>query len=536
MVKELSPKEKKALEAWDKLVKDILNETEIEDLTPAEIQKKRKELESDPVKWTYYFFPKGAKYKFAAFHIKAIRRIISHDNWYEVLSWSRELAKSSTIRFVVLYLALTGKISNIILASATEDSAERLLRPYRAHLEANQRIRQFYGDQKGSLWTSTEFVTKKGVSFLGVGAGNTPRGTINDDVRPDCLLIDDFDTDEACRNPETIEKNWKWFEEALYFTRSFSEPLRTIWCGNVIAKDCCITRAGTRAMELSAMEIPLGNWDIINIRMVDINKPDPENDYRYGASVWPDKNSEQAIDLVLAQVSGSAAQKECFNNPVFEGLIFESMRWDVVPPIDKFQFLISYADPAPSNTVNKKLLKNQKASYKANFLMGVLDGKLYVITGFLDRVVNEEFIKWFYYHDRYAAGRVQIYNYIENNKLQDPFFQQVFKPLWAKVKLLFNKILSLIPDERRKPDKAVRIDSLSALNREGNLILNIAEKNNPHMKRLEEQFINFNLQLSFPADGPDTIEGGLAKANEKLSQLGAGGLKSFGKSGGSKRV
>lgn len=536
MLKELTPKEKKALEAWDKLVKDILTETIVEDLNYHEIRKKRRKLEDNPVEWIYYMFPKAAKYKFAKFHIKAIRRIIANDDWYEVLSWSRELAKSSTVCFVVLYLVLTGRLRNIILASATQDSAERLLRPYRAHLENNPRIKQFYGEQKGLLWTSTEFVTKNGVSFLGVGAGNAPRGSKNDDVRPDCLLIDDFDTDEACRNPETIDKNWKWFEEALYFTRSMSEPLRTIWCGNIIANDCCITRAGTKAKELSEMDRPLGNWDIINLRMVDINNPDPENDYRYGTSVWIEKNSEEQIDLVLAQVSGSAAQKECFNNPVFEGLIFESMRWDVVPPINKFQFLIAYSDPAPSNTVDKKKLKNQKASYKANFLMGVLGGRLYVITGYLDRVVNEEFIKWFYYHDSYVAGKVHIYNYIENNKLQDPFFQQVFKPLWAKTKLLFNKILSLIPDERKKPDKAVRIDSLAGLNREGNLILNIAERNNPHMKRLEEQFINFNLQLSYPADGPDTIEGGLAKANEKLSQLGAGGFKSFGKGSSSKRI
>ncbi len=208
MSKVLTNKEKKALEAWDKLVRDILTETVVEDLTYAEIQKKRKELEANPVEWIYYMFPKAAKYKFAKFHIKAIKRIIANNDWYEVLSWSRELAKSSTVCFIVLYLVLTGKLRNIILASATQDSAERLLRPYRAHLENNQRIKQFYGEQKGSLWTSTEFVTKKGVSFIGVGAGNAPRGSKNDDIRPDCLLIDDFDTDEDCRNEDIIKKKW----------------------------------------------------------------------------------------------------------------------------------------------------------------------------------------------------------------------------------------------------------------------------------------------------------------------------------------
>lgn len=537
MAKKLTQKEKDALKEWDKLVTDIMTETETEDLSAAEIDKKRRELEADPIEWIYYFFPKAAKYKFARFHINAIKRNIANAEWYEVLSWSRELAKSTTVLFIVLFLVLTGKLKNIILASATQDSAERLLRPYRAHLEGNQRIKQFYGDQKGLLWTTTEFVTKKGVSFLGVGAGNAPRGSKNDDVRPDCILVDDFDTDEACRNPETIEKNWKWFEEALYFTRSISEPLRVIFCGNIIEKDCCITRAGTKAMELAELGTTQGNWDIINIRMVRIGHPDPENDYRFGTSVWPEKNTEELIDIALAKVSGSAAQKECFNNPVSEGLIFKEMRWDVIPPLSKFKLLVSYADPAPSNTVEKKKLKNQRASYKANFLCGLLDGKLYVITGYLDRVTNDEFIKWFYLNDKYVKDKAQVYNYIENNKLQDPFFQQVFKPIWEKLRNTFNRLISLIADTRAKVDKAVRIDgNLEPLNRDGHLILNINEKNNPHMQRLEEQFKAFNLQLTYPADGPDCIEGAFWILREKMSQLGANSIVVGTNSTNSKRI
>ena len=42
-----------------------------------------------------------------------------------------------------------------------------------------------------------------------------------------------------------------------------------------------------------------------------------------------------------------------------------------------------------------------------------------------------------------------------------------------------------------------------SLNREGNLIFNEAERDNPHMKRLADQFRLFNLQLTYPADGPD---------------------------------
>lgn len=515
MAKELSAKEKRALEEWDKLIRDILNEIDVEDLTYAEIQKKKKELEANPEEWIYYMFKNEAKYKFARFQVKAIMRIIKNADWYEVLSWARELAKSSTVCYVILYLVLTGKLRNIILASATQDSAERLLRSYRAHLEANPRIKQFYGKQKGSLWTVNEFVTKKGVSFIGVGYGNAPRGSKNNGVRPDCLLIDDFDTDSDCLNEDIVKKKWNWFEQALYFTRSMSEPLRTIFCGNIIAKDCCIIRAGSKALELARQEKPRGSWDIKNLRMVNINKPDPQNDFLYGTSVWPEKNSEERIDIAQMQVSAASVQKECYNNPVSEGETFKDITWGKIPPLRSFPFLVCYSDPAPSNNT-----KSKANSFKASFLIGILEGKLYVITGYLDRVTNAEFVEWYYFIDQYVNDRNQVYNYIENNKLQDAFYEQVFIPLFAQARQRYNKIINISPDERKKPDKFARIEgNLEPLNRQGRLILNEAEKGNPHMQRLEEQFMMVTPRLPAPADGVDCIEGGFFVANQKMSSL-----------------
>jgi hypothetical protein len=109
---------------------------------------------------------------------------------------------------------------------------------------------------------------------------------------------------------------------------------------------------------------------------------------------------------------------------------------------------------------------------------------------------------------------------MENNKLQDPFFQQVFKPLVAKARREQDIGLYIAPDEERKTDKATRIEAnLEPLNRCGNLILNEAERNNPHMQRLDDQFRLFTMRLKFPADGPDCVEGGLRVLKKKLVQL-----------------
>jgi hypothetical protein len=334
----MKPGDKRTIEEWEAYLAELRAGTAIEcDMDYAEREKRRLYLERHPLLWIREMFPTEAKYDFAPFQKAAVARILEHEeNWYEVLSWSRELAKSTIVMFVVLFLILTERKRNVILSSNSHDNAVDLLEVYRGQLEANQRILFYYGAQKGVRWKEDYFITLKGASFRAVGAGQSPRGKKNKTFRSDLLLLDDFDTDEECRNPDTINQKWNWFEQALYFTRSFSEPLLTIWAGNVIAKDCCIVRAGEKAKELSRRPRPLGNWDIINIRMVNPGRPDPKEDFRHGHSVWPEKNSEEGIDTVLAQVSMSSAQKECFNNPVTQGAYFKEMRWDRVPAIRKF--------------------------------------------------------------------------------------------------------------------------------------------------------------------------------------------------------
>ena len=455
--------DRSALVSWAEYCKDIQNSTPVDsNMTLAEREKHKLYLEAHPIEWIQFFFPKYAKYEFAPFQIKAINRVLAHDEWYEVLSWSRELAKSTIWMFIVMFLALTGKKRNVMLAAATLDAAKRLLAPYRANFESNGRIKAYYGDQYtlGS-WTDDEFIAKCGCAFRAIGAGSAPRGSRNEAIRPDVLLVDDFDTDEDCRNMDIVNKKWEWYEQAFYATRSISEPTLIGWAGNIIARDCCVVRAAKLA----------NHHDIVNIR--DKN----------GRSTWPQKNTEEHIDRTLGKISAASAQKEYFNNPITEGEVFKEITYGKIPPLKKFDFLIAYGDPAPGEN------KSKNSSTKANILMGMIGPKLYIIKPFLDRGLNAEFIEWYVAHQEYVQGKTTVYNYMENNKLQDPFFQQVFKPLVSKVRQEKKIQLYITPDEEKKTEKGTRIEAnLEPLNREGNLIFNEAEKDNPHMKRLEDQF------------------------------------------------
>lgn len=485
--------DKDALRSWEKFHAELMADVPMEHKNREELERHREYLERHPIEWIRYFFPDYAKSEFAPFQIRAIQRCIKQDEWYEVLSWARSLAKSTVVMFIVLYLALTGRKHNIMMVSATQDAAKRLLAPYRDELENNPRIKAYYGEQAGmGKWTEEEFVTNADVAFRAIGYGNAPRGSRNKSYRPDVLLVDDFDTDEACRNPDRVEDMWKFWEKAVYGTRDPAVALLVIFCGNIIAKDCCVVRAGQIAR----------HWDIVNIR-------DKE-----GNSTWPEKNTEEAIDETLSKISASAQQTEYFNNPVSEGEVFKELTWGKVPPLSKFKFLVAYGDPAPGEN------KSKKSSTKAVWLVGELEGVYYVVKGFLDRGLNAEFIDWYFLLDEYVGRKTALYHYMENNSLQDPFFRQVFRPLLSDKCKEHDVRLSIQPDEEKKTDKATRIEAnLEPVNRKGRLVFNIAEKENPHMQRLADQFLLFTLALKFPADGPDCIEGAKRIIDHKQQRM-----------------
>ena len=46
---------------------------------------------------------------------------------------------------------------------------------------------------------------------------------------------------------------------------------------------------------------------------------------------------------------------------------------------------------------------------------------LYVIKGFLGRETNATFIEWYIRLLEFVNGKTNVYCYMENNKLQDPF-------------------------------------------------------------------------------------------------------------------
>jgi hypothetical protein len=475
-------KDKQAIADWKELAESILSATPVDRSETLKEQRDRiAKLEADPEAWFKYYFPKYATAEPAPFHKAATKRVIENSEYYEVRIWSRELAKSTRTMMEVLYLGLVKNKRYVLMISNSLDNAIRLLMPYQINLEVNPRIIRDYGKQvKLGSWDAAEFTTKKGLAFRALGAGQSPRGTRNEERRPDVILFDDIDTDVDCRNPEIIQSKWEWIEEAAIGTRSISEPTLIIFCGNRIAKDCCIERAREYADHKSE----------INIRD------------EKGKSSWPQKNTEAHIDRVLGQKSYFAQQKEYFNNPINEGSVFKEMAYKPARPIKEYSLLVCYTDPS--------FKESKKNDFKATVLVGKWRDEFHVIKAFVEQTTTAKMIEWHYEIMRIVGGQACYYQ-MEANFLQDIILKEFYEAARRN-----GKTIPIIGDQRQKPDKFTRIESLlEPLNRNGKLFLNEDEKSDTHMKCLYDQFKAIAPGSRSHDDGPDAVEGAVWIINNK---------------------
>ena len=207
---------------------------------------------------------------------------------------------------------------------------------------------------------------------------------------------------------------------------------------------------------------------------------------------------------VLSQKSYLAIQKEYFNNPVTEGSVFKEMAYKPVRPIREYQLLVCYTDPS--------FRESSKSDFKATILVGYWQGEFHIVKCFVEQTSTAQMIEWHYYISELVRPK-HCYFKIEGGFIQDMFIKEFHDPVNRKGR----PPIPIDTDKRNKQDKFSRIECLlEPLNRNGKLYLNLMDKDNPHMKRLEEQFLVLSPNSRAHDDGPDAVEGAIFTIYEKL--------------------
>lgn len=507
--------DKQALMEWEEFLDSIRNSTPVDHNETEEDKAKRmKKLEADPEAWFAYYFPKFASAKPAPFHVASTKKVLSIKRLYHRRAWARGLAKSTRRMFEMFFKMFAQKRRiNCLLISKTEGNACRLLAPYRANLEANERIINDYGVQvKPGKWKEEEFLTRGGCAFRAVGAEQNPRGARLDELRITDAIFDDVDDDEVCRNTDRLNARWEWIERAVMPTVDIAADYMIAVDNNIIAEDSIAVRAAEYANLV----------ELVNIRD------------EQGKSVW-DKNSEQDIDDMLSKISYESAQGEYFNNPMSQGKTFTNFVFGKCPPIKSLPFILAYADPSPSNRDKPKLKSKANNSCKAVVIIGYKHPTFYLYKCWVDHTTNSTFTDWLFAAKHYMGSDTQPYFFIENNTLQNPFYEQVLLPMIFQKSLEYKTDLPITPDTTDKPEKWFRIEgTLEPLFRLGQFVINEAEMNNDHMKRMVAQFKSASAN-STVMDGPDAVQGAVKIIRDKVAVESIGKVQNIKRPVNSKR-
>lgn len=126
----------------------------------------------------------------------------------------RGFAKSTIVSLeFVIYCMCHKKKNFILIISNTQDQAEGFLRDIKRELETNERLLNDFPELKKKSkksherrWAQNEIIIPNGARVLALSISTELRGRRHGEFRPDLIILDDIETNEATRNPESAQR------------------------------------------------------------------------------------------------------------------------------------------------------------------------------------------------------------------------------------------------------------------------------------------------------------------------------------------
>lgn len=158
-----------------------------------------------------------------------------------VHEFPRGHGKSTCMFALLVHIAVFGWRKYVVVVSDTYTQAIAFARRVRDELETNERIREDFGYLRGCEWSEKSWQTRGGVKMVAKGAGSAVRGIVHGHRRPDLVVVDDVENDEAVLTTERREKLWKWVTGALWNVAGYKGMDRIV-VGTPLHAECLIRR------------------------------------------------------------------------------------------------------------------------------------------------------------------------------------------------------------------------------------------------------------------------------------------------------
>ena len=243
----------------------------------------------------------------------------------------------------VLHAALYGYKQYILLISDTETQAVSFLDAIKNELETNERILADFGEQVGKPWKTSSIVLANGCRIDAVGSGQKLRGRRNYARRPDLIVCDDIENDEAVRTAEQRQKTADWFWKAVCKAGDSYTDILVI--GTILHHDSLLANLlenpafESRKYRAVLSDAPSPLWEEWERLLCDLTKADREaaahaffykhrREMLAGAKVlWPEKLSYYDLRLMRLAEGEAAFNSEMQNQPVDPAACLFSAQW-----------------------------------------------------------------------------------------------------------------------------------------------------------------------------------------------------------------
>jgi len=169
------------------------------------------------------FFPEAFTRPFSNNHRKLLEILDDDSKQLVAIAAYRGFGKSTIVNLT--YPAreiLFRKRKYIISVSASENAAVEQTESMKGALEGSEEITRLFGPIRSEYVSSSdsfskkEWVTSTGTKILPRGAGQQVRGRRHGFARPDLIIVDDLENDEAVESEDRRKKLKEWFFSSIY--------------------------------------------------------------------------------------------------------------------------------------------------------------------------------------------------------------------------------------------------------------------------------------------------------------------------------
>jgi predicted phage terminase large subunit-like protein len=181
----------------------------------------------------------------------------------DAIAAPRGEAKSTLVsQLFVLWCIIRGIKRYPVIIMDSIDQAYPMLEAIKAELEYNPRLRNDYPDicGQGRTWQMGTIVTRNNIKVTVAGSGKKLRGLRHGPYRPDLVVLDDIENDEAVRNPEQRDKLHSWLTKTVMPLGEAGGKTDIVYIGTILHYDSVLSRTLNNPMWRSARFKAIIQW------------------------------------------------------------------------------------------------------------------------------------------------------------------------------------------------------------------------------------------------------------------------------------